>query len=126
MIQAKSKTPHFSTELSTQTHTILSDVPSDKGGSDAGMGPHELLEAALASCMQITLQMGAAKYGFSPGSSSCEVELDRSTPAKTIFVYRLHLDPSLTQEEAAHIRRFASKCPVRKTLSAQVAFVEAE
>ncbi len=124
MIQAKSKTPHFSTELSTQTHTILSDVPSDKGGSDAGMGPHELLEAALASCMQITLQMGAAKYGFNPGSSSCQVELDRSIPEKSTFVYRLHLDPCLTQEQVEHMRRFAAKCPVRKTLSAEIGFTE--
>ncbi len=125
MIQAKSKTPKFSTELSTHTHAILSDVPSDKGGGDAGMGPHELLEAALASCMQITIQMGAAKYGFNPGLTWCEVALDRSVPEKSTFVYKLHLDPILGTEQCEHIRRFASKCPVRKTLSAEIGFKEA-
>ena len=125
MIQAQSLVPSFSTELKSPTHTILSDVTVDKGGGATGMGPHELLEAALASCMQITLQMGAAKYGFDPGSSSCEVELDRSVPERTTFVYKLNLDPNLTQEQAEHMRRFASKCPVRKTLSAEIGFREA-
>jgi uncharacterized OsmC-like protein len=75
--------------------------------------------------MQITIQMGAAKYGFSPGSTYCEVTLDRSVPEKTTFVYKLHLDPDLTQEQVGHVRRFASKCPVRKTLSAEIGFKEA-
>jgi putative redox protein len=124
MIQAKSKPPNFCTELKTPNHTILSDVSVDNGGAALGMGPHELLEAALASCMQITLQMGAAKYGFNPGTSSCQVELDRSLQGKTTFVYKLHLDPSLTPEQVDHMRRFAAKCPVRKTLSAEIGFRE--
>lgn len=124
MIQAKAANKQFLTELSNGRQLIHSDVSADKGGEDAGFGPHELLEAALASCIQITLKMGAQKYGFDLGQTSCQVSLDRSIPERTVFVYQLNLDPGLTEEQQAHVRRFASRCPVRKTLSAEIGFVE--
>jgi putative redox protein len=124
MIQAKAANSHFLTELTNGRQVIHSDVAVDKGGEDAGFGPHELLEAALASCIQITLKMGALKYGFDLGQTSCQVSLDRSAPERTLFVYQLNLDPGLTEEQQAHVRRFASRCPVRKTLSAEIEFVE--
>jgi putative redox protein len=124
MIQAKAVNKQFLTELSNSRQVIQSDVTVDKGGEDAGFGPHELLEAALASCIQITLKMGAMKYGFDLGQTSCQVSLDRSVPERTVFVYQLNLDPGLTEEQQAHVRRFASRCPVRKTLSAEIGFLE--
>jgi putative redox protein len=124
MIQAKAANSQFLTELTNGRQVIHSDVLVDKGGEDAGFGPHELLEAALASCIQITLKMGALKYGFDLGQTSCQVSLDRSVPERTVFVYQLNLDPGLTEEQQAHVRRFASRCPVRKTLSAEIGFVE--
>jgi len=68
--------------------------------------------------------MGAMKYGFDLGQTNCQVSLDRSIPERAVFVYQLNLDPKLSEEEQAHVRRFASKCPVRKTLSAEIGFVE--
>jgi putative redox protein len=124
MIQAKAANNHFLTELSNGRQLLHSDVTVDKGGEDAGFGPHELLEAALASCIQITLKMGALKYGFDLGQTTCQVSLDRSVPERTVFVYKLNFDSKLTEEQQAHVRRFASRCPVRKTLSAEIGFVE--
>ena len=124
MIQAKAGPRNFATELNNGRQTIQADVLVETGGEDAGFGPHELLEAALASCIQITLKMGAMKYGFDLGQTNCQVSLDRSIPEHTVFAYQLNLDPKLSEEEQAHVRRFASKCPVRKTLSAEIGFRE--
>lgn len=124
MITAKGNGKNFHTALTNGSQVIYSDVPSDKGGQTASLGPHNLLEAALASCIQITLKMGAMKYGFDLGQTNCQVSLDRSVPEKSVFVYQLNFDPKLSEEERTHVRRFASRCPVRKTLSAEIGFVE--
>jgi putative redox protein len=44
-----------------QHHTAADNTP-EKGGQGAGFRPHELLEAALASCTNIRLRMYADNY----------------------------------------------------------------
>ena len=125
MIQAKAGSRNFATELNQWSADHSGRCIGGEGRGGCWLWPHELLEAALASCIQITLKMGAMKYGFDLGQTNCQVSLDRSIPERTVFVYQLNLDPKLSEEEQAHVRRFASKCPVRKTLSAEIGFREA-
>lgn len=51
----------------------------DKGGGNQGFRPHELLEAALATCMNIHLRMYAANHGIELGEVTTKVTLDRSS-----------------------------------------------
>jgi putative redox protein len=40
---------HLKTEIRVGTHALLADEPADKGGTDAGPTPTELLLAALGA-----------------------------------------------------------------------------
>jgi len=50
MIQASSQPERYRTAFTNGGQTALADTTADKGGGGAGFRPHELLEAALASC----------------------------------------------------------------------------
>ena len=43
-------------------HEIVSDLPADEDGDDAGPGPHDLLLAALGACTAMTVQWSAQKH----------------------------------------------------------------
>src|SRR6266540_2895364 len=46
----------------TENMNACADTTVDKGGGSAGFRPHDLLEAALASCLTMSLRMCAEKY----------------------------------------------------------------
>lgn len=59
MVEATSRPVQYQALLSNGTCVALSDTTRDKGGSESGVRPHDLLEAALASCVNITIRMYA-------------------------------------------------------------------
>jgi putative redox protein len=71
-------------------------VPVEKGGAGQGFGPHELLEAAFATCLTVTVQMYAAKHGLPVTAARCEVHIDRSIPKTATLHYALTFDGPLT------------------------------
>jgi putative redox protein len=100
----------------------VADVPVEKGGEGLGFGPHELLEAALATCMAITVRKVADQRQIPLESTTCEVRLDRSQSEQVTFEYALQLQGKLSPEEEALLREAASRCPVRKTLGSGIIF----
>lgn len=106
-------------------HELTVDEPADSGGSDEGPSPLELLAAALAGCVAVTVEMYAARKGWDvPG---LEVECDftpgeRGTPTK--FCTILRLPDTLTDEQVARLEVIAAKCPVHRTLDGEAMFDE--
>ena len=47
-----------------QSPALLADEPVELGGQDAGPAPHEWILAALGTCTSMTLQMYAARKGW--------------------------------------------------------------
>jgi putative redox protein len=78
MIQADSQPDKFLTVFANGTHAFTSDTTADKGGRNLGFRPHELLEAALATCMNMTLRMAAEKHAIALSSVSVTVSLKRN------------------------------------------------
>jgi putative redox protein len=120
MIRAFSLAVPYQTAYSNGTHDGVADVPVDKGGAGQGFGPHELLEAAFATCLTMTVQMYAAKHDIPLHGSQCEVRIDRSVPNAVTLNYSLALDGPLTDEQIAQLRDAASQCPVARTLSGAI------
>lgn len=104
-------------------HSIVSDTKAPAGG-DLGFRPHQLLEAALASCIAITLRMVAEERGYALEEAVVDVEVDRSAEAETVFRTKIDLRGALSETERNMLMRTAARCPVRKTLSKQLRFVE--
>jgi hypothetical protein len=57
MVRAESAGPPYLTSFTNGVHRGSADNAADKGGQGNGFRPHELLEAALASCMNMWLRM---------------------------------------------------------------------
>lgn len=93
-------------------------------GGSAGMRPHELLEASVASCMTISARMALADLGVTEAKVEVRVYLEREE-STTRFRYELALDPELEAHRSAVVARIECS-PVRSTLSKQLLFEPAQ
>ena len=106
-------------------HELTCDEPPEKGGTDEGPSPQELLAASLATCVAITIEMYAARKDWDVGAM--EVDCSFNPPergAPTRFELVLHLPDHLTDEQVDRLKVIAAKCPVHRTLEGEVMFDE--
>lgn len=122
MVKSTSEAVRYQTQLTNGAHSILSDTIRDKGGTESGFRPHDLLEAALVSCMNMTVRMYADKHGIALSDVTTRVKLDRSNPEETIFEYEVELQGELSEQDRARLLDVAGKCPVRRTFSTPLTF----
>jgi putative redox protein len=112
-------------------HAIQSDEPVDVGGNDAGPNPYEWLMAALGSCASITVQMYAERkqwplQGVHVNLSWARVHaedcLDCDSEVGMVEGIQMELSVSgdLSEEQRRRLLEIANRCPVHRTLSAQV------
>ncbi len=122
MIEATSKPVRYQTQLASATHSTTSDTTYDKRGSESGFCPHDLLEAALASCRNITIRMYAEQHGLALSDVTTRAKLDRSNPAEAAFEYEVELQGKLSEQDRARLPDVAGRCPVLRTLSTHLTF----
>jgi putative redox protein len=122
MICAKSQLARYQTRFSDGEHKGIADTTADKGGEHSGFRPHDLLEAALATCVNMTVRMYADNHGIQLRAVTTNVSLDRTHPDVVVFRYEVELDGELTEEQRNKLFQAASACPVRKTLSKIIRF----
>lgn len=102
---------------------LLTDEPVSVGGEDSAPAPHELLPAALASCVATVLVMYARTKGWDLGDVDVDVEYDHhATPRR--FEVTIRLSGNLTEEQLSRLEKVAATCPVRRSLEAGVEIVE--
>jgi len=104
-------------------HTIVTDEPLKLGGTDEGPAPHELLPAALASCIATMIALYAERHGWDVGDARVEVEYDPEPTPRRIGI-QIHLPESLSAEQVRRLERVASTCPLRRALEAGFEFEE--
>jgi putative redox protein len=104
-------------------HTIVTDEPFALGGTDEGPAPHELLPAALASCIGTMVTMYAVKRGWDVGMPRVEVTYDTDAEPRR-FEIELHLPTGLTDGQIRRLERVAETCPLRRALEAGFEFRE--
>ena len=122
MIQSKSDRPPYVARFTNGTHEGLADTTPDKGGGGKGFRPHDLLEAALASCMNMTVRMYADEHGIALDFVTTKVKLNRETEGVARFEYQIELTGEMGAVERKRLLDVAARCPVRKTLSRLVEF----
>lgn len=124
MIKAVGMKGSFKTDFTNGKISSVSDTMPDKGGSGEGFRPHELLEAALANCMNMSLHMLAAKHSIPLSSVETTVSLDRSAPDEVCFEYSVTITGDLTKNDRQLLTQSVKSCPVRETLSKTMVFRE--
>ena len=104
-------------------HHVITDEPERLGGEGSAPSPHELLPAALASCISTHLVMYARTKGWDLGDTSVAVDYDhRATPR--VFAVDIRLGSTLTADQLTRLHAVAVACPVRKALTGGAAFDE--
>jgi putative redox protein len=122
MIRAQSESKPYQTRFTDGVHEAMADTTVEHGGNHDGFRPHDLLEAALATCTNMTVRIYAERHGIPLRSVATKVVLDRSKPEEPVFRYKIALDGDFTPEQKAKLLLAAGACPVRKTLSKPILF----
>jgi len=105
------------------THRMITDEPREIGGDGSAPAPHELLPAALASCVSTTLVMYARRKGWDLGEVTVDVDYDhRSTPRRCEVEIRL--TGALDAEQLERLETVAAACPVRRSIESGFEFDE--
>jgi putative redox protein len=117
MIKSTEQGNGYIVQFTNGRHTAPGDMPVEKGGFGQGFRPHELLEAALATCLTMTLRIAAEKFGYPLTRAGARVEIDRSDPDSIILDCVLDLDGELDDAQRARLLRAAEHCPVGQTLA---------
>jgi putative redox protein len=125
MIHSDSQPEPFLTRFTNGEQIASADTTTDKGGGSRGFRPHELLEAALATCMNMSARMYAQKHEIPLAGVSVAVSLSRSTAEGPTFVYRVELNGSLSDIQKSQLLSSIENCPVRATLSQGLRFTAA-
>jgi putative redox protein len=108
-----------------RTETSADTVKEGVGGT-AGFRPHELLEAALSSCMNITVRLKADELGLVLEAVRTEVSLDRSVSGRAVYKYSLQVDGLVTAEQRTILEEAASRCAVSQTLRREPSLVRVD
>ena len=107
-------------EIEMRQHRLIIDEPEDKGGTDRGPMPAELLAASLGSCTAITMEMYAARKEWGLGSVEVAVDFTEATvDDPPTFDVRITLGAQLSEENRERLLTIAGKCPVHKALKDQ-------
>jgi putative redox protein len=102
---------------------LLTDEPEGLGGDDTAPSPHELLPAALASCVSTTLLMYARAKGWELGRVEVEADYDpKATPRRCDILVRI--EQPLSDDQLERLEKVAATCPVRRALEGSVEFSE--
>ena len=100
-------------------HELIVDEPADRGGTDTGPRPTQLLATSLAGCISITMAMYAARKGWDLGETEVAVEMGYEGPVPRTFDVSVKLPPQLDPEQRRRLLVIATKCPVHKVLAGE-------
>jgi putative redox protein len=104
-------------------HRIVTDEPIELGGTDEGPAPHELLPAALASCIATMVALYAERHGWEIGDAFVDVEYDPESEPRQVEI-EVHLPAGLSRDQIRRLERVAETCPLRRALETGFEFEE--
>lgn len=123
--------PSFSQTIRCGDHIWRADEPQAQGGGDQGPTPYELLAGALGACTSMTVQMYARRKQWPLQAVRVELNQERihasdcsDCEQEDGFIHeievRLAFEGDLTTEQRHRLLEIAGKCPVKRTLEAEI------
>ncbi|MEM9917018.1 MAG: alpha/beta fold hydrolase [Bacteroidota bacterium] len=123
--------PGYTTEILAGIHKLIADEPGSVGGNDFGPDPYGFLSASLGACTAMTLKMYAKRKKwpleevtvhlnhFKRYVDDCH-DCEKSNSKLDHFERVIELEGDLTAEQKARLLEIADRCPVHRTLHAEV------
>ncbi len=122
MVDAESLEDDYGVRFTNAIVSAVADTTEEKGGADSGFRPHDLLEAALASCLNISVRMRARKLAYPLTGVRTRVSLDRSSADAAVFEYSIEIDGPLSGAQRRELLAAAETSSVRATLGREISF----
>ncbi len=113
-------------DLKSANYRLFLDTSEDRGGLGDGISPHELLEAAAAACLNISIRIALDSLGIKTDNVTVDVNLIRSVEGKSIFEYQYNIGAELNNEQKEKIEESILSCPVRQTLLKEICYKRIE
>ena len=111
----------YTTEIKSQSHSIIADEPTDLGGNNLGMNPNELLQASLASCTSITLKMYLNRKKWDISNIQVDISSDKEKPGSDLEIYKsIKLKGNVDQKQLDRLHYIAGRCPIHRILEKSV------
>ena len=113
-------------------HHLIADEPEAQGGTDLGPTPYAYLLAGLGACTAMTLRLYAQRKGWELGEVDVVLRHERAhaADAAAAGVERLEriskevtFGGELDDEQRARLLEIADRCPVHRTLTAELEIV---
>lgn len=105
----------YSYAIRSEEFLMNVDVPKNLGGENLAPDPHRLLEAALAGCTAITVEMYAKRKKIPLDSVNVKITILKEGPENKML-REIELIGDLTEEERASLMSIADRCPVHNFL----------
>ncbi|MFY9762047.1 MAG: alpha/beta fold hydrolase [Xanthobacteraceae bacterium] len=121
----------FQQEIISGKHRLLADEPVKDGGLDSGLGPYDLLLAALGACTSMTERLYADlkqvpltrtqvrlrhEKIYATDCAECETKDGKIDHIDRTITF----EGDLTAEQRKRLLEIADKCPVHRTLKSEV------
>jgi uncharacterized OsmC-like protein/alpha/beta superfamily hydrolase len=131
---AERRTGKFANIVRTSNHVLYADEPVSVGGTDTGLSPYEFLSAALGACTSMTLRMYADLKKLPVEAIAVEVthakihaqdcaECETQEGKIDRLEREIRITGDLDAMQRAKLLEIADKCPVHRTLHAEVEIV---
>jgi putative redox protein len=104
--------------VQTRNHTVICDQPGDKGGTDAGMTPPELLLASLGTCAAFYAAEYLRSRNLANRGVSVSVTAEKLKSPARLGDFRIRVDSPvcLSFEQQEGLMRSVEHCLVKNTL----------
>ena len=122
MISARSLVQRYRTAVSNGRQELAADAPLANGGGGAGFSAHELLEAALAVCVNMAVRMYALERSIPLEAVTTHVRLQKPRASLVRFEYALELTGPVSAAHRQELQQAVSTCPIHETLSGRIEF----
>lgn len=127
----------FTVAISAGQHSWLADEPISVGGDNLGPSPYQMLSASLGACTVMTMRMYARQKGWPLENASVSLThekvhakdcADCETKSGKIdrIERQISIEGDLDSAQRQRLLEIADRCPVHRTLHAEVQIVTRE
>ena len=115
-VSATVKKKKFLFAVQVSSFEVQSDISKELGGEGSAPDPHDYLEASLAACTAITVQMYAQKKAIPLEYADVRIKVGREEGSKEISLEIRFIGKELTEEQKLTLFTIAERCPIHKLL----------
>ncbi|MGE4290738.1 MAG: OsmC family protein [Desulfovibrio sp.] len=121
MIRTNSLKANYLTKFTNDKFSAKADAPAAKGGADSGFTPFELLEASLATCLNITLRVYAQAHSIDLSGAEASVSLVPDGEGH-VFECGVTFQDEPPQEQKTRLLAALKGCPIHGILTKPLRF----